>query len=161
VLKYTICFIIRDRQCLLLNRHQAPVQGLWHGIGGKLEKGEKPADGVIREVREETGIELAAVTFKGLVTWKEGGEEDGMYAFIAHMPKHFEYATPREVREGILAWKDLSWMMAADNQGVAAHVKKFLPVMLTDPHCYEHRCVFAGSRLIGYRASLLEADIKV
>ena len=56
--------------CALLNREGAvliakrpagrPLAGLWEFPGGKVEAGEKPEDALIRELREELGIEIAA-----------------------------------------------------------------------------------------------------
>jgi len=42
----------------MLNREYAPTQGLWNGVGGKIEGEESPLECVIREVKEETGIEI-------------------------------------------------------------------------------------------------------
>jgi 8-oxo-dGTP diphosphatase len=44
-------------------------EGKWIAPGGHCEKGESPEDCAIREVREETGIELRSVRFRGIVTF--------------------------------------------------------------------------------------------
>lgn len=46
-----------ERQVLLLNHVLRPRSG-WGMPGGFLEHGEQPSDGIRRELREETGIEL-------------------------------------------------------------------------------------------------------
>jgi 8-oxo-dGTP diphosphatase len=43
---------------LLARRAFEPFLGLWDAVGGFLEEGEHPLDGVRREVREETGLEF-------------------------------------------------------------------------------------------------------
>ena len=43
--------------------------GKWVGIGGKFEAGESPEECLLREVREETGINLESYLFRGLVTF--------------------------------------------------------------------------------------------
>ena len=49
--------IILRRGCVLLvERGRAPLKGYWSLPGGALELGERLADGVRREIREETGL---------------------------------------------------------------------------------------------------------
>jgi 8-oxo-dGTP pyrophosphatase MutT (NUDIX family) len=48
--------VIDDRDRLLLLRHAAT--GWWVLPGGAIEPDEQPADAVVRETREETGIEV-------------------------------------------------------------------------------------------------------
>ena len=43
---------------LLVKRGRPPGDGLWSVPGGKLEAGERLADAVVREVREETGLDV-------------------------------------------------------------------------------------------------------
>jgi ADP-ribose pyrophosphatase YjhB (NUDIX family) len=47
----------RDR-ILMAQRGKQPLKGWWSLPGGALETGERLADGVRREVREETGLEV-------------------------------------------------------------------------------------------------------
>ena len=48
-------------RALMVERGQPPSQGLWALPGGLLDLGEAVRDGVIREVREETGAEIEIV----------------------------------------------------------------------------------------------------
>jgi len=55
------CWIYRDapggREVLLLRRAPAKIlPGLWQGVSGSLEPGERVAVGALREVAEETGF---------------------------------------------------------------------------------------------------------
>ena len=41
----------------------------WIGVGGHFEKGESPEECLLREVKEETGLELTSYQFRGIVTF--------------------------------------------------------------------------------------------
>jgi 8-oxo-dGTP diphosphatase len=54
----TLVYAVRDEQVLLLRRATEPNRGLWVAPGGKLEHGESPSECAVREMREETGLEI-------------------------------------------------------------------------------------------------------
>jgi 8-oxo-dGTP diphosphatase len=59
--------VIDQRRVLLVRRGQAPLKGRWSICGGCLELGETIAEGVERELREETGLEVRCVGLLGAV----------------------------------------------------------------------------------------------
>ncbi|MDQ0253554.1 ADP-ribose pyrophosphatase YjhB (NUDIX family) [Evansella vedderi] len=104
--EYTICFIRQGENILLLNREKNAWMGAWNGVGGKINREETPLDCIIREVKEETGIELEIdrVKYKGDVTWTnpKGSYYGGMHLFIADLQEEYAFPTPIKVEEGIL-----------------------------------------------------------
>lgn len=52
-----------DGRVLLVRRAFPPGAGLWDLPGGFLHEGEHPVEGLRREVREETGLEIDALAF--------------------------------------------------------------------------------------------------
>jgi len=57
----TLCYIRQNDKTLMLHRikKQNDVHaGMWVGLGGKFEEGETPEACVIREVYEESGLEI-------------------------------------------------------------------------------------------------------
>jgi len=50
--------IIEDGRILLVERGKEPLKGFWSIPGGIVETGEKLEEGIRREVREETGLDV-------------------------------------------------------------------------------------------------------
>ena len=50
--------IVRDGQVVLVRRRYEPLAGRWSLPGGTLEVGETLEAGVLREMREETGLDV-------------------------------------------------------------------------------------------------------
>ena len=68
----TLCYIEKDDKYLMLHRvskKNDENRDKWIGVGGKLEEGESPEDCLLREVREETNLELLSWEFKGVITF--------------------------------------------------------------------------------------------
>lgn len=155
-LPWTLCFIRRADQLLLLERRREPNRGLWSDVGGKLETSESPWEAVLREVREETGLDLtdcSDVRFCGVVTWNHDDRPStGAYAFVAVVPEDFVYPTPRETDEGVLDWKALEWVLDAANEHIPASARRYLRTLLEDTGHYEHRFLLSAGQITGYLA---------
>ena len=101
----SLCYIERGDEYLMLHRVKKTVDenaGKWIGVGGGFEEGESPAACMLREVYEETGLQLSAWRCRGVVTFvsDEWGTEY-MHLFTANA---FD-GELRECEEGVLAWK--------------------------------------------------------
>jgi 8-oxo-dGTP diphosphatase len=58
--------ILDGRKVLLIRRGSEPLKGQWSLPGGGLETGERLEDGLRREVREETGLEVNILGLAGV-----------------------------------------------------------------------------------------------
>lgn len=71
--------ILRRNKILLVERGKQPLKGYWSLPGGVLELGERLEDGIRREVREETGLEIeplkVAEIFERIMLDKRGRTE--------------------------------------------------------------------------------------
>jgi 8-oxo-dGTP diphosphatase len=78
----------RDRSYLVLQRSQEPYRGRWELPGGFVEEGESPAEGVRREIFEETGLHVETPSIIGAYTsrYGDGGKWTVDVAFFCEAP---------------------------------------------------------------------------
>lgn len=105
MLETTLCYLEQDGKYLMLYRNkkkQDPNAGKWIGVGGKLEPGETPEMCLLREVREETGLELTAYEARGIIYFRSDvWEDEVMYLYTA---TGFQGTLTRDCSEGELRW---------------------------------------------------------
>lgn len=71
--------VVHDGALLLVRRGRAPGRGQWSVPGGRVRPGETLHEAVVREVAEETGLEVAVDRFVG---WTERIGADGKHHFV-------------------------------------------------------------------------------
>lgn len=137
--RYTLIFLTRGNEVLMLHRRNPPNQGLWNGIGGHLEAGETPLQGALREVREEAGYDLPDLRFAGVLTWEGHSEEPGgLYIFTAEVPAGAP-PTPLD-DEGRLAWHPREWVCSSPE--VVSNILVFGPAVLGGAPPAEYHFVY-------------------
>jgi 8-oxo-dGTP diphosphatase len=144
-LHYTLCFLTRGENILMLHRRNPPNQGLWNGIGGRIEVGETALEGVLREIQEESGFHLDEVRFAGLLTW-EGFEiaAGGLYIFTAEAPEGDEAAND----EGSLAWMPRDWVFQSSE--VVSNIHIFGPLALNGHTPAEYHFIYREGEIVGF-----------
>ena len=82
----SLCYITRGNDVLMLHRVKKKNDinhDKWIGIGGKFEENEAPDECLLREVREETGLQLTSWRCRGIVTFLSENDGEYMYLFTA------------------------------------------------------------------------------
>ena len=110
-----LCYLYDDDgHVLLLHRKNEPNRNMYSPIGGKLDvsSGEGPHDCAVREIREETGIELAPETLRlvGIVSERAYEGDTHWLIFLFEVTEAVARKACRwtEFDEGTLVWKSLA-----------------------------------------------------
>jgi len=105
------CYLIHEGSFVMLHRHAHKANGdLWGLPGGKVEPGESLVGAMVREIEEETGLELlpSDVHFFGSYYVRHDDFDFEWHMFSAELPtrpriqistyehKDFKWVTPRE-----------------------------------------------------------------
>lgn len=102
----TLCYIEKNNQILMLHRNSKkndPNEDKWIGVGGKFEDKESPEECMLREVKEETGLEIEQYRYRGLITFvSDIWETEYMHLFTADEWK----GEVKNCNEGTLEWVD-------------------------------------------------------
>ena len=102
-----LVYIEKSGKILMIHRQKKDEhEGLWLAPGGKMEKNEAPVETAIREVREETGLTLQSLEFKGVLSFVDEGDSpfgDEWQVFVFYTI-HFSGDLRTECAEGELAW---------------------------------------------------------
>ena len=97
----TACYLLKEDKVLLIKFNKKWGQ-VYAPIGGKMEYGETPTECVIREFKEETGLELKNPKLKGISYWKDN-TEGIIFIYVA---EKFD-GNFQESEEGRLEWIEI------------------------------------------------------
>ena len=71
--------VVQDDRLLMVRRGRGPAAGEWSVPGGRVEAGETLAEAVVREVEEETGVEVVCDQLLG---WVERLDADDHFVIL-------------------------------------------------------------------------------
>ncbi|MGD1006445.1 MAG: 8-oxo-dGTP diphosphatase [Ignavibacteriaceae bacterium] len=87
----TLCYVIdrKNKTTLMIYRikkRNDVHEGKWNGLGGKFEENESPEECVIREIKEESGLNIKSPKLHGFITFPlfDGKEDWYVFIFTAH-----------------------------------------------------------------------------
>ncbi|HEY8487616.1 MAG TPA: 8-oxo-dGTP diphosphatase [Thermaerobacter sp.] len=151
---FTLGFLVQDGRVLLLERRKPPNAGRWNAPGGKLEAGEDPIQGIVREFAEETGLTLEDPTLRAVLCFHEldgAWRPQMIYTFLARRATGSLLAS----EEGRLAWWPVEQVL--HDPRVVGNIPLFLPRMLAAGPPFVFIAAYRGERLEGYRVAPLLA----
>ena len=120
----TLCFVVKGDEILMINRNKPPFMGLWNAVGGHIEDGETPMQSAIREIKEESGIDVKEVELQSIFTWNYDDETG--YVFTAKIQDGKYDGVIKSDGEGITTFKKIDWIINDKNYGVVEDLKVFI-----------------------------------
>lgn len=103
----------------------------WKGLsfpGGHVDAGESFVDSAIREIKEETGLDIKDLEFCGVVNWSNSETFDRYIVFL-YKTSNFEGELITEMDEGKNYWISIDELKA---QQTADGFRNYLPAFFDD-----------------------------
>jgi len=143
----TLCYVMKDDKTLMLYRNKKENdyhKGKWNGLGGKLEAGETPEECAIREVFEESGLNVSNPQMKGLITFPlfDGIDDWYVWTFVFNDYKGDLIDSP----EGHLEWIDNNKLI---DLNLWDGDKIFIPWLFEDK-CFSAKFVYENGKYISH-----------
>ena len=100
----SLCYIEKDDCYLMLHRVKKKIdinKNKWIGVGGRFKDDESPKECCIREIKEETGLDVKELRFRGIITFSSDNfETEHMHLFTCDS----FIGELIECNEGVLKW---------------------------------------------------------
>jgi len=130
---YVVGFLFSENeQSVLLIEKQRPdwQKGLWNGIGGHIEPEETPLQAIVREFKEETGIESTPVVWSNFLTCDYG--DCIVYFFRAFAPYQWLTDAKNMTDEVVGIWN----LKAVHNSSIVISNLKWVIPLALDKYIY-------------------------
>lgn len=143
----SLCYIFKGDAVLMLhkNRKKDLNYEKWLGVGGKFLEDETPFECVVREAKEETGLNLLNPRYRGIVTFvSDRWETEQMHLFTCH---EWE-GTLSQCDEGellFLPWDEMLRLPAWEGD------KIFLELLPTDCPFFSLKLCYEGEKLVEHK----------
>ena len=143
-IKTVLCYLFKGDECLLLYRNKKENdinEGKWIGVGGHVEKDESIESALIREVKEETNLDLKDYKKNGIVYFEYGKVKEEMHLFTSS-----NYSGEiKECNEGTLKYVKVSEM---NNLPMWEGDHIFLKYLLTNEPYFELKLIYKDNKLL-------------
>ncbi len=135
------------QQTLLVHRNARPGDqhlGKYNGLGGKMRPDEDVVGCMLREIREESGLECTAMELRGTVNWTGFGPEGENWLGFIFLVTAYQGAPLDHNEEGTLSWHPLAGL---DRLPMWEGDRFFLPLVFDgDPRPFHGYMPYAGGQ---------------
>ena len=123
--------------------------GKYNGVGGHLERGEGVAACMVREIREETGLEVVSMRLRGTICWSDFGPNKDEWLGFVFVVDAFRGEPFADNEEGTLSWERLD---ALDELPMWKGDRLFLPLVFdADPRPFHAYMRYEGDEPTEWR----------
>jgi 8-oxo-dGTP diphosphatase len=144
----TLCFVVRGAEVLLIRKKRGLGAGKINGPGGRLDPGEAPLSGAVREVEEELGTTPLDLQLRGELSFQFlDGYSIHVYVFISSAHR----GEPRETPEAIPLFCPID---ALPFDEMWEDDRYWLPLLFAGKR-FAGRYVFDGDRMLEQELTLL------
>ena len=146
----TLCYIKDNGKTLMVYRNKKPNDihvGKWNGLGGKFEPGESPEECAVREVLEESGLQIHKPKLHGLLMFPNFKDDD-WYVFV-FTAREFSGELTINSPEGKLEWIP-DGQLTSLNLWESDHI--FFP-WLERENFFSAKFIYQGDEMQGYEVS--------
>lgn len=144
------------RQVLMIHRNARPGDqhlGKYNGLGGKVERDEDMAACMRREIREEAGIEVTAMQFRGSLSWPGFGKNGEDWLAFVFVIDGFTGTPLTRNPEGELEWVDRDRL---DSLPMWEGDRHFLPLVFdADPRPFHGVMPYRDGRMLSWSCTRL------
>ena len=100
----TIVYLCRQDQVLLIHKLRGHGKSMINGPGGKVNPGESPREGAIREVKEEVHVDVHELSLRARIKFSDAVTDFRVDGYI-YVSEKFS-GTPQPTDEAIPFWCD-------------------------------------------------------
>lgn len=145
----TLCYIEKDGAYLMIHRVKKKNdmnKDKWIGVGGKFEPGESPFDCARREIKEETGLQVEKLNYRGIVTFVS--DQFGTEYMHLFTSDEFEGEIDYNCDEGMLEWvkkEDVSSLPIWEGD------KIFFDLLDNEKRFFSLKLSYVGDKLVSHK----------
>ena len=157
----TLCYVLDGDRVLMIHREGRPDDlhlGKYNGLGGKVERAADVVASVVREVREEAGIDLDAPRLRGTISWPGFGADGEDWFGFVFVADSWTGTLVTENHEGVLEWIPRARLLSFDLE-LWPGDRFFLPLVFDDSVAQFHGVMpYRDGQPESWSVSLIPSD---